>query len=285
MNNETEQNNDNQSIGASHQLELVLKPNLIEKLLEKAYRTNCKITEWSLKILPNKTFSSLDAKGITPFQHFLRNLGSVHVSGQPNNSFIVWLIQRVDYFAEKAEDFEMIYTTALMLKDKLKQFKRKPDFSNTFAYLLRSNSGEEEILSKVKLLLEIGALRSKKKTETALHIAVNRNFLKVAETFVGDKDTNVNATDEDNKTCIYCACDQKNLKMVKLLLGQGDALKHQEDVELSPLQSTESIKIISTSKCRVDVNKPNSKNISPIHVAVKNQDLQIVELLIGQMQT
>lgn len=119
-----------------------------------------------------------------------------------------------------------------------------------------------------------------------LGIAVSRNQLRIAE-YLLNKKCDINNPDHFHRNPMSIACRNGNLRMLKLLVKHGMVLDQPDNLGETPFSNAIKHGYLEIMKylvetVKVDVNKPNRNNQSPLYVAACCGRFGVVKYLCDQ---
>ena len=114
--------------------------------------------------------------------------------------------------------------------------------------------------------------------DTPLHLAIDRGHEGVVRILLEAKNINVNARSRDGATPLHAAAGKNNPEVVKLLLNAGAEVNNRYG-KMSSLSRAPNYKHLSSL-----LNEIHSSeyDISPLHIATANGNLEIITLLIDR---
>lgn len=154
---------------------------------------------------------------------------------------------------------------------------------NGFTQLyIAAGEGHHEV---VQMLLEKGADEtiSNPTGETPLHVAVRNNHINAVRSLL-EKGANPNIKDMDGSTPLHYAASGNNTAILSLLLKYG-ADPHMQNVDdytpfylAAYVNNDAAIKKLSPNQ---DINRKGNDGSTQLHVAIKNNHLEVLEMLLN----
>lgn len=164
------------------------------------------------------------------------------------------------------------------------QLQASPDRQTPLQFAVKKKSAE-----MVKLLLDVGADANRrggnKNDGTALTIAVSSGSVEIVTLLLAaGADPNISTI--GLFTPMECAVKRNSMEMVKLLVNKGCDLTHHGDKGWTVFHTLCATKEIPILKYLLTLggngkNEGNPDGATPMHLAVKNQDLTCIMLLIA----
>lgn len=121
--------------------------------------------------------------------------------------------------------------------------------------------------------------------ESNLHETVKQCDLDKLRSIIADRNININALNEENKTALHCAIEIENIGIARLLLNSGADPNLYDDLNFSPLHkacirnNAEIVKLLLDY--RANVNIQNTWGNTPLHYAARFGLPNIVKLLLS----
>ena len=118
-----------------------------------------------------------------------------------------------------------------------------------------------------------------------LHIACENSDLKMIKMLIESYSMDVNIEDKEQATPIFYACRQGNLEVIKYLHQKGAKLEHKEFQDRTPLYVAASngeviiLRYLLQNGCEVDV--PTKLGRSALSKACWNGRIDVVEILVN----
>lgn len=120
---------------------------------------------------------------------------------------------------------------------------------------------------------------------TALHLACQLGSLEIVEVLI-EANANVNARDDSRNTPLHFAAELPNVKMIKRLLAAGARVNVTNEEGLTPLHNAcahedlKATRLLVEAKANINAKKESGCGDTPLHVAVRESNVEMVDWLI-----
>lgn len=185
------------------------------------------------------------------------------------------------------------------------------DFLNTahMQILSKKNTSEETKLESLRRYMDQGFSKNAKNKDgkTLLDLAIQYNYIKIAKflveeihvtisiqdsetmKFLSEMQVDFNIQDQDGKTFLHHALEQKDLETAKLLMKKRNFKIDVQDKDgRTPLHiavqngDTKLVQAFVARDDRVDINVQDKDGRTPLHIAVQNGNEELMKLLIRE---
>ncbi len=173
-----------------------------------------------------------------------------------------------------------------MVEGKLNKDADKFDQWLWDALIQASKMGETET---VKMFCDAGALVDRRQgydERTALHIAIEKGHLSIAEYLIKEAKADVNIADKNNNTALHLAIEFGQIDTVKMLcearaqVDRKDRLNERTALHIAIEKGHLSTVEYLIKEAKADVNVADKDNNTALHLAAKKGRTDIVHLIL-----